>query len=189
MRMPPSKWVFAYGSLMWRPGFPHDEMVPAKVTGYHRALCVYSHVHRGTPDRPGLVLGLDEGGECFGLAYRVGQDNWSAVLNYLREREQANYAYKEVELEMLLEGGRTAHGLAFVADRSHRQYAGGLNQDSMLRLIRQGHGVSGANTDYIFNTCRHLLDAGIHDAGLTELLGLLQQDQAFDCDALSDEKK
>jgi len=179
---------------MWRPGFSFVEQVSATVTGYHRALCVYSHVHRGTPECPGLVLGLDEGGECRGVAYRVSADEWPNVLNYLREREQANYAYKEVELDLLLDGGRAEQGLAFVADRSHRQYAGGLMQADMLRLIRQGHGVSGANAEYIFNTSRHLAEAGIQDAILNSLIDQLLRGQTSDFEGsdfegAADEKK
>src|ERR1700710_3303101 len=81
-------WVFGYGSLMWRPDFEFIEKVPARLVGEHRALCVYSFVHRGTPEKPGLVLGLDRGGACRGIAFRVAQNNRAATVGYLREREQ-----------------------------------------------------------------------------------------------------
>ena len=81
-------WVFGYGSLMWRPGFSFLESRPAKVTGLHRSLCVFSWVHRGTQERPGLVLGLDQGGACLGLAFRVCSSEREQVIDYLREREQ-----------------------------------------------------------------------------------------------------
>ena len=81
-------WVFGYGSLMWKPGFEHIEARPALLRGAHRQLCVYSYVHRGTPERPGLVLGLDRGGACRGLAFKVADECWSDVLDYLRAREQ-----------------------------------------------------------------------------------------------------
>src|SRR5579885_3263075 len=88
-------WVFGYGSLMWQPGFPHLERVPARLIGLHRALCVYSFVHRGTPEKPGLVLGLDRGGACRGIAYRVAAPERDATLSYLREREQVTSVYVE----------------------------------------------------------------------------------------------
>ena len=81
-------WVFGYGSLMWRPGFEFIEQVPARLIGEHRALCVYSFDHRGTPEKPGLVLGLDRGGACRGVAFRVAEKNSAATIAYLREREQ-----------------------------------------------------------------------------------------------------
>jgi glutathione-specific gamma-glutamylcyclotransferase len=73
-------WVFGYGSLIWRPGFTYAERVPARLIGAHRALCVYSFVHRGTPENPGLVLGLDHGGTCRGIAYRVVVQDRAATL-------------------------------------------------------------------------------------------------------------
>ena len=79
-------WVFGYGSLIWRPGFDHVERQPARLIGAHRALCVFSHVHRGTPERPGLVLGLDLGGACRGVAYRLAAKRRSEVIAYLRAR-------------------------------------------------------------------------------------------------------
>ena len=86
-------WVFGYGSLMWRPGFPYLDRRTAHLHGYHRSLCVYSHVHRGTPEKPGLVLGLDRGGRCQGVAFRVAAEEAEATLHYLREREQVTGVY------------------------------------------------------------------------------------------------
>src|ERR1700742_2372184 len=90
-------WVFGYGSLMWRPGFEFIEQVPARLIGEHRALCVYSFDHRGTPEKPGLVLGLDRGGACRGIAFRVASGQRSELAAYLRAREQVTSVYREVK--------------------------------------------------------------------------------------------
>ncbi len=97
-------WVFAYGSLMWRPGFDYSERVSARLIGLHRALCVYSFVHRGTPEKPGLVLGLDRGGACRGIAYRVDGTSRAGTVAYLRAREQVTMVYREVWRDVLLGG-------------------------------------------------------------------------------------
>jgi cation transport regulator ChaC len=94
-------WVFGYGSLMWRPGFAFVERHLATVHGFHRSLCVYSHVHRGTAARPGLVLGLDRGGSCRGVAFKVAALDREATIAYLREREQVTMVYREVVLRAL----------------------------------------------------------------------------------------
>src|SRR3712207_8276797 len=117
-------WVFGYGSLMWRPGFPHLERVHAHLYGYHRSLCVFSHVHRGTPEHPGLVLGLDRGGRCHGVAFRVDAAEAAETVRYLREREQVTAVYRERSLPVRLDDGRAVAALAYVVDRSHPQYAG-----------------------------------------------------------------
>ena len=164
-------WVFGYGSLMWQPGFAFLESAPATVYGYHRAFCIYSHHYRGTAARPGLVLGLDRGGSCHGVAFRVAAEAWAETYAYLRARELTNYVYLEAEVSAHL-AGRRAKALAYVADRAHGQYAGGLPLAEQARLIVQGSGVSGACTAYALATLQHLREAGIHDARL-EALGRL----------------
>ncbi len=166
-------WVFGYGSLMWRPGFPFLERRHAHLHGYHRALCVYSHVHRGTPERPGLVLGLDRGGRCHGVAFRVAPEEAAETVQYLREREQVTSVYVERRLPVRLAGGETVAALAYVVDRGHPQYAGRLPQEESLRFVRQGVGVSGANPDYVRSTHRHLLEMGVTDPVLAQLAAAL----------------
>jgi len=162
-------WVFGYGSLMWRPGFDHVERHLATVHGYHRSLCIYSHVHRGSPTQPGLVLGLDRGGSCRGIAFRVEARHSAATIAYLREREQATAVYREAHLRVRLEDGRQCECLAYVVDPTHHQYSGRLPPSELLRLVRQGVGQSGRNPDYVVNTHDHLISLGIEDKQLAWL--------------------
>ncbi len=161
-------WVFGYGSLMWRPGFDFLERVPARLIGLHRSLCVYSHVHRGTPERPGLVLGLDRGGACRGMAFRVAASLRDTTIAYLREREQATSVYLEVERVVTLEtaGSPRVRALTYIVDRGHTQYAGRLPLDQQLHIVRQGHGHSGANPDYVTNTVKAIEELGFRDPDL-----------------------
>lgn len=168
-------WVFGYGSLMWRPGFDYEERRGARLLGYHRALCVLSHVHRGTPERPGLVLGLDRGGSCRGVAFRVSSARAQATRDYLTAREQVTPVYRDRMLDVTLDDGRRVRALTYLVARSHPQYAGRLGEDELLRLVRQGMGVSGANPDYVRATSEHLVAMGVVDptlARLTAALGL-----------------
>jgi glutathione-specific gamma-glutamylcyclotransferase len=166
-------WVFGYGSLMWRPGFPFLERRHAHLHGYHRALCVFSHVHRGTPEKPGLVLGLDRGGRCHGVAFRVAAAEAEETVRYLREREQVTSVYLERRLPVQLGDGERVPALAYVVERRHPQYAGRLAREELLRLVRQGVGVSGANPDYVRSTHRHLLEMGVTDPVLAHLAAAL----------------
>jgi cation transport protein ChaC len=161
-------WVFGYGSLMWRPGFPYLERAPARLIGLHRALCVYSFVHRGTPEKPGLVLGLDRGGACRGVAYRVAAADREATILYLREREQATSVYLETLRRITLATTPPCDvtALAYVVDRGHVQYAGSLDLDRQVHLVRQGHGRSGANRDYVLSTVSEIEAQGCHDSKL-----------------------
>lgn len=167
-------WVFGYGSLMWRPGFAHVETRRARLYGYRRSLCVYSFVHRGTRDRPGLVLGLDRGGSCIGLAFRVPGELRDEVLAYLRERELVTNVYLERVLEIRLDGNGAATGervkaVAYIVDRQHEQYAGGLDAMHAASVIRGAVGQSGNNEDYVLSTVNHLQALGIRDHWLEEV--------------------
>ncbi len=171
-------WVFGYGSLMWRPGFEFVEQTPARLVGAHRALCVYSFDHRGTPERPGLVLGLDRGGACRGIAFRVAKGRSAATIAYLREREQTTHVYHEVMRSVWLEGGtrRRVSALTYVVDRGHRQYAGRLSLQDQLRYVRQGHGRSGDNLAYVLSTVASIEAQGLRDAPLHQLAALLHRE-------------
>jgi glutathione-specific gamma-glutamylcyclotransferase len=161
-------WIFGYGSLMWRPGFDHLERVPARLIGLHRALCVFSFVHRGTPERPGLVLGLDRGGMCRGIAFRVAAAARAKTVTYLREREQITAVYVETmrQIELGDHERRKVRALCYAVDRSHVQYAGRLSLAESLHHIRQGHGRSGANRDYVLETVRALEALGYRETDL-----------------------
>ncbi len=159
-------WVFGYGSLMWRPGFAFLERQNGLVRGWRRSLCIFSWVHRGTRERPGLVLGLDRGGACHGAAFRVADKDRDATIAYLREREQITSVYLEKYVRVLHWEGAVVEALTYVADRRHRQYAGALDREELLRLIATAKGRSGRNAEYILNTVAHLEEVGIKDATL-----------------------
>lgn len=162
-------WVFAYGSLMWNPGFAFAERCEARLIGAHRALCVYSFHHRGTREHPGLVLGLDLGGACRGIAYRVAAGDWPQVHAYLTEREQISGVYREGTRRIrLLDGSRReAPALAYLVNRAHPQYARGLGLEEQLALVRRSHGKSGPNADYVVATVAALEALGLADPGLS----------------------
>jgi cation transport protein ChaC len=161
-------WVFGYGSLMWRPGFEFVEQAPARLIGLHRALCVYSFVHRGTPEKPGLVLGLDRGGACRGIAFRVAGKTRADTVEYLRAREQVTNVYLETFRAITILGTRErrARALVYCVDRGHAQYAGRLTLERQLHLVREGHGRSGINRDYVLATVQALESLGCHDRDL-----------------------
>jgi cation transport protein ChaC len=168
-------WIFAYGSLMWRPGFAYEEARRARLTGYRRAFCIYSVHHRGTPERLGLVLGLDRGGACEGVAYRIAAANVAETRRYLRARELVNGVYREALVPIELEQGPPAEvtALAFIVERAHHTYAGRLPLATQARLIRGAKGISGANLDYLVSTVRHLNELGIRERELERLVTLV----------------
>ncbi len=166
-------WVFGYGSLMWDPGFPHIEVRVALLRGYHRRFCVYSHRYRGTPECPGLVLGLDRGGSCRGLVFRVPAAEGQDVLAYLHEREMITGVYLPTWLAVETQEGPVS-AAGFVVDRKHEQYTGRLTLEETARLILQGHGARGACTDYLANTVRHLEGLGLGAGPLKRLLSVVE---------------
>lgn len=163
-------WVFGYGSLMWNPGFATPETQAARLQGWHRAFCIYSEHYRGTPEKPGLILGLLPGGACRGLAHRLPRDRYDEVRRYLIVREIDNDGvYREVVRPIHLADGRTVPALVYLADRAHRQFAGKLSIAKSLRLVRQGRGATGSNLDYLQNTLAHLSELKLRDDNLEEL--------------------
>ena len=168
-------WVFGYGSLMWNPGFPHQESVVARLGGYRRALCIWSWVHRGTESDPGLVLGLDRGGSCRGMAFRVSPEDWGGVIAYLRERELVTNVYMERVLPLSLADGRRVKGVVYVADPAHKQYAGSLDPLRSAEIVHAAHGLSGPNDAYLFATLTQLRGMGIRDRLLEEVAGAVER--------------
>lgn len=168
-------WVFGYGSLMWQPGFRAAEAVHARVTGYHRSFCIYSMHYRGTPRAPGLVLGLDRGGSCEGMAFRVDPADARRVRHYLRVRELVTGVYREAILPVtLLRGARPeVQAVGFIAERAHPAYAGDLPVEVEARLVRRARGLTGANLDYVLATARHLAAFGIRERKIERLTALL----------------
>jgi cation transport protein ChaC len=158
---------------MWRPEFPHIDIQPALLRGYHRSLCVYSIEYRGTKDCPGLVLGLDKGGSCKGQALRVAGNQVKNVLNYLHKREMKHQAYSPKWLKVFTPiGAIKAYG--FVVVRNHIQYAGKLKEKKMLELIRQGNGKGGNCLEYLQNTIHKLDELGIPEGPLHKIVRLAE---------------
>jgi cation transport protein ChaC len=170
-------WVFAYGSLIWRPGFAYSERRLATLHGYRRRFCMSSVHYRGTPERPGLVLALDaaEDGRCAGVAYHVPGGEAAETLAYLRERELVSYAYREITHPVTLDGDGAVEALAYVSDRGHPQYRGGLTLEQQAEVIAGAVGPMGPNAEYLMNTVDGLAALGLEDAELTHLAELVRR--------------
>ncbi len=168
-------WIFGYGSLMWRPGFPYERAVRVRLTGWRRCFCIYSTHHRGNARRPGLVLGLDRGGACEGVAFLVPRHAAAETLAYLRAREQLNGVYRErlLPARMLEAEHAEIQVRAYVVERSHPSYAGALGIDRQARIIRATSGISGPNLDYLVATLNHLADLGIRERELERVLAAI----------------
>ncbi len=168
-------YVFGYGSLLWRPGFAHEHAHPALLRGFHRRFCLWSRLYRGTPEAPGLVLGLDRGGACRGLAFRVPGARAAAVLDYLEERENPKgetVYHRRLVPVRLLDSGRMVTAISYVANRGHQAYCRPPAEEA-VRAIAQGVGTTGANRDYLLNTVAQLRALGVRDSGLERIAALL----------------
>lgn len=167
-------WVFGYGSLMWRPGFLFLRSCGAVLEGYHRSLCVRSHIYRGTADVPGAVMALRKGGSCQGRAFQVRNVHWPETLAYLRGREQVTGVYLERRLPIVLqEDQRIVEAVTYVANEDHEQFLGHLPRAEILKLIRQGVGQAGRCDDYVRNTRADLKALGFHDPELDDIVEAL----------------
>lgn len=165
-------WIFAYGSLMWRPGFVFAEAHRARLCGWHRRFCIVSRHHRGSHDRPGLVLGLDRGGITEGVVYRVGAADAAAVLKAVRARELISGVYREALLpvSILGEGARQVPAVVYLAERAHPSFAERLPVARQARVIAAAKGKSGANLEYLSSTVAELTRLGIRERELERVL-------------------
>lgn len=162
-------WIFAYGSLMWNPGFEFVDCVPATLNGFSRDLCILSHIFRGTPETPGLVMGLNPGGSCCGKAFLCPPDNHEAVFAYLNEREMPTNVYTPCWQPLTLQDGRRIKAYTFVAIPGHPQYVGNLAPAEAAQYVLQGHGQGGSALEYLENTLCHLRQMDISDPRLEEI--------------------
>jgi cation transport protein ChaC len=162
-------WVFAYGSLMWDPGFDFDHYAPAVLKGYRRAFCVLSKSHRGTPERPGLVLGLAPGGTCRGMVYRVKPERKAEVQAYLFERERRRYeVYRESMLRVRHAKGAVV-AQTYVADPAAADYVGDLDEEEIARRIMAAHGERGPNFVYLERTIGQMKTLRIREPSLERI--------------------
>ena len=163
-------WIFGYGSLMWHPDFRYRRKSVGFVRGYHRALCILSTRYRGTRAKPGLVMGLCQGGSCWGMAYRVDAPRARRALTSLWEREMNRRVYAPRLIPVRLAGGRMVRALAFIADPGHPAYVGELDLHGRARLVAQGIGARGPCVDYISRTLDHMHEVGVRDPHLERIL-------------------
>jgi cation transport protein ChaC len=155
-------WIFAYGSLMWSPDFAFAESRPAFLYGFHRSFCLYSRDYRGTPEQPGLVLGLDRGGSCRGIAYRLPPDRVADSLDRIWAREMTGRVYEMRRVVLRIAAGETA-ALTCVVRRQSPDYAGRLSVEEIAHLLAVAVGGRGSGREYLANTVRHLEELGIRD--------------------------
>lgn len=167
-------WIFGYASLVWRPEFEYIESRRGTLLGYHRSLCLWSSVNRGTPERPGLVFGLAESGVCEGTVYKLSNDNLMDKMRRLWQREMPNSSYLPMWLDCETAKG-TVKALAFVMDPDDHSYVGNLSVDETIDVVLGAHGHYGPCTEYVLETATALKKAGIQDDALYHLSELIRE--------------
>jgi cation transport protein ChaC len=162
-------WVFGYGSLMWNPAINVVDSRKAHVRGYHRTFCLTLGVGRGTPDKPGLMLAIDRGGSCTGVAHRIAAEAVESELSILWLREMISGAYEPRWVNADIDGCNRTRVLTFVINRSHPRYEGALPEEQMARRIAHSQGILGTNREYLYRTVKHLAELGIDDGPMHSL--------------------
>ena len=161
-------WVFAFGSLIWNPAFLYAERRVARVHGWHRQFCLWVRAGRGSPERPGLMLSLESGGSCAGVAYRLEPGTEATELDVLWRREMFTKSYRPVWLRARTPAGPVA-AIAFAANRLHERYAPGLDERTIVEHLAAAQGPMGRGCDYLFDTVAHLRELGVRDRALETL--------------------
>jgi cation transport protein ChaC len=158
---------------MWDPGFGHIESHPARIYGFHRRLCLWSIRYRGTEEQPGLVLGLDRGGSCRGVAFKISNRNIDDAIEYLYDREMISGSYSPVIKPVYLQNGDVVQALTFISIIGHPQYAHRMDTADLLSIIREAKGHRGTNIEYLVNTVKHLDELGISNTELHRIAAAL----------------
>jgi cation transport protein ChaC len=161
-------WLFGYGSLVWNPIVHHEERRVARLHGFHRSFCLWSHVNRGSLQKPGLVLGLDTGGSCRGVAFRIAARHAVAELRLLWRREMVLGAYSP-RWAGVEAGSDTLRAIAFFVNREHANYAGRLPPETVIKALVSARGQLGTPAEYLLETVRGLVEHGVRDPYLLEL--------------------
>jgi len=161
-------WLFGYGSLVWNPLVHHQERRVARLRGYHRSFCLWSHVNRGSLQKPGLVLALDSGGSCHGVAFRIAGHHAASELRLLWRREMVLGAYSP-RWTTVEAGNESLKAIAFFVNREHANYAGKLPPETVIRTLVSTRGTLGTPVEYLLETVRGLIEHGVRDPYLLEL--------------------
>jgi len=174
---PDRVWVFGFGSLIWNPAFHFVERRTALVRGYHRQFCLWARAGRGSPQSPGLMLALERGGSCHGVAYRIAPEHVETELDVVWRREMLTGAYRAVWVMVRTPDG-PEHAIAFAANHKHERYVRGLDVDETVRFLATGKGPLGTCCDYLFDTVSHLTHLGIRDRRMEALVERVRAHQA-----------
>ena len=167
-------WVFGYGSLISNPIIAHNHCLTARIHGYHRRFCLWTKIGRGTPEFPGLVLSLDYGGSCIGVAYRLEPETAISELDLLWRREMLTLAYNARWLNLHTPEGNK-RGLGFVANPKSPAYALPMPFEDTVNTVAEAVGFNGHCYDYLFDTLAGIKECGIHDAAMEKLANAVSQ--------------
>jgi cation transport protein ChaC len=170
-------WIFGVGSLIWKPAFEHVDRRVGLLRGWHRAFCLgWDYRYRGSEETPGLMLALDRGGSCTGVAYRLADENVEATVEQLMRREVSMIPTAFPPRWVTIESKEgPVRAITFPIDRKSGRYVGGLSNDEMADMLASACGMWGSMADYLFSTVSHLENLGIHDRHLWELQELVAE--------------
>lgn len=163
-------WIFAYGSLMWNPALDYADSLPCRVEGWHRSFCFWTPLGRGTPELPGLMLALERGGACEGIAYRLSPEQVESELAILWNREMLSGVYRPQWVSATLRDGRLVTAVTFEVDPAHSQYCGDLPIEKQAHHMAFAEGRRGTSRDYLANTAAHARALGIHDPYIEDMV-------------------
>jgi len=170
-----SMWVFGYGSLIWNPALYFTEKKRGTVHGYHRRFCLWSTIGRGSPSRPGLMLGLERGGSCKGIFYKIDRREIRTELDIVFRRELITAAYRPTWVSARILGKSPFKAIAFVINRDHNRYAGMLDDETVIQTIADAKGTLGSCSDYLYETVLQLENLGMPDRHLASIARHVRQ--------------